>query len=200
MRTIKIIVHAFAMGVALCAIVACSSGGDGGGGGGTPAATTVSGTATSPGGLLAKATPTKLQQFFAALLPTDAWAQAIGGFAPVPNANVFLVRINNAGAPIGTPLILAQTTTNAVGQYTLTLPPGVTLASDLAVQVTNAATPQSIPTVPPDGTLNAPATQATVNVDPISEEVLEEVITFLGASLAARWRISPRLNCRSCSV
>ena len=180
MRTIKTIAHACAMGVALCAIVACSSGGDSGGGGGTPAAT-VSGTATSPGGLLAKAAPTKLQQFFAAVLPTDAWAQVIGGFAPVPNANVFLVRIANAGVPTGTPLILAQTTTNALGQYTLTLPPGVTLGSDLIVQVTNAATPQPIPTA---GTQNAPATQATVNVDPISEEVLQEVIAFLGANPA----------------
>ena len=158
---------------------ACSSGGDGNGGnGGTPAAT-VSGTATSPGGQLAKVAPTKLQQFFAALLPSDAWAQVIGGFAPVPNANVFLVRITNAGVPTGVPLILAQTTTNAAGQYTLTLPPGVTLASDLIVQVTNAAAPQPIPTA---GTQNAPATQATVNVDPISEEVLREVIAFLGAN------------------
>ncbi len=181
MRTIKTIIHACAMGVALCAIVACSSDGDSGGGGGGPAAATVSGTASSPGGLLAKAAPTKLQRFFAALLPTDAWAQAIGGFAPVPNANVFLVRITNAGVPTGTPLILAQTTTNAAGQYTLTLPPGVTPASDLIVQVTNAATPQPIPTA---GTQNAPATQATVNVDPVSEEVLQEVIAFLGANPA----------------
>ena len=162
-------------------LVACSSGGDGGGGGGTSAAT-VSGTATSPGGQLAKVAPTKLQQFFAALMPSGAWAQAIGGFAPVPNANVFLVRITNAGVPTGTPLILAQTTTNAAGQYTLTLPSGVTLASDLVVQVTNAATPQPIPTA---GTQNAPATQATVNVDPISEEVLREVIAFLGANPAS---------------
>ncbi|TKB63799.1 MAG: hypothetical protein E8D47_12680, partial [Nitrospira sp.] len=166
----------------LCAgLFACSSSGDGDGGGGTPAAT-ISGTATSPGGLLAKAAPTKLQQFFAALLPSDAWAQVIGGFAPVPNANVFLVRITNAGVPTGTPLILAQTTTNAAGQYTLTLPPGVTPASDLVVQVTNAATPQPIPTA---GTQNAPATQATVNIDPISEEVLQEVIAFLGANPAS---------------
>ena len=160
---------------------ACSSGGDSGGGGGGTTATTVSGTATSPGGQLAKVAPTRLQQFFATLLPSDAWAQAIGGFAPVPNANVFLVRITNAGVPTGVPLILAQTTTNAAGQYTLPLPPGVTLASDLVVQVTNAATPQPIPTV---GTQNAPATQTTVNVNPISEEVLREVITFLGANPA----------------
>lgn len=160
-------------------LFACSSGGDGdGGSGGTPAAT-VSGTATSPGGQLAKVAPTKLQQFFAALLPNDVWAQVIGGFAPVSGANVFLVRITNAGVPTGVPLILAQTTTNAAGQYTLTLPPGITLASDLVVQVTNAAAPQPIATA---GTQNAPATQATVNVDPISEEVLREVIAFLGAN------------------
>ncbi|TKB63774.1 MAG: hypothetical protein E8D47_12760, partial [Nitrospira sp.] len=166
--------------VATAALSACSSGGDSGGGG-TPAAT-ISGTATSPGGLLAKAAPTKLQLFFAALLPSDAWAQVIGGFAPVSGANIFLVRITNAGVPTGGPLILAQTTTNAAGLYTLTLPASVTFSSDLVVQVTNAATPQPIPTV---GTQNAPATQATVNVNPISEEVLQEVIAFLGANPAS---------------
>ncbi|MFN0037903.1 MAG: hypothetical protein ACKVP2_00110, partial [Burkholderiales bacterium] len=141
-------------------------GGSGGGGGGGPAVAAVSGTATSPGGLLAKAAPTKLQQFFAALLPSEAWAQAIGGLSAVQNANVFLLRINNAGVPIGAPL--AQTTTNPQGQYTMTLPAGVTLGSDLVIQVTNAPTPQPIPTA---GTQNAPATQAAVNVNPMSEAV-----------------------------
>ena len=150
------------------------------GGGGTPAAT-VSGTVTSPGGLLAKIEPTRLQRFFASLTPSEAWAQVIGGFAPVSGANVFLLRITNAGVPTGVPLILAQTTTNAAGQYTLILPAGVTLSSDLVIQVTNAAAPQPIPTA---GTQNAPATQATVNVNPISEEVLREVIAFLGSNPA----------------
>ena len=162
-------------------LAACSSSGDGGGGGGGTPAATVSGTVTSPGGLLAKIEPTRLQRFFASLTPSEAWAQVIGGFAPVSGANVFLLRITNAGVPTGVPLILAQTTTNAAGQYTLTLPAGVTYSSDLIVQVTNAATPQPIPTA---GTQNAPATQAAVNVNPISEEVLREVITFLGANPA----------------
>ena len=71
-----------AIGVLLASLAACSSSGDGGGGGGgggTPA-TTVSGTVSSPGGMLAKATPTKLQRFFASLAPSEAWAQVIGGW------------------------------------------------------------------------------------------------------------------------
>ncbi|MFN0039054.1 MAG: Ig domain-containing protein, partial [Burkholderiales bacterium] len=53
------------------------------------------------------------------------------------------------------------------------------LGSDLVIQVTNAPTPQPIPTA---GTQNAPATQAAVNVNPMSEAVLQEVIVFLGAN------------------
>lgn len=164
-------------GLVLCvalALSACGGGGNGDGGG----ADTVSGTVSSPAGQLAGVTPRGWQRWLAALGMNPAWA-AISGFSPVPNATVYLLRIDRTGAPVGSPAILAETTTNVAGQYSLTLPTGVTFASDLVVQITNAGAPQSIGSA---DALNAPVVGNTVDVDPISEGILREVIAFLGAN------------------
>lgn len=108
-----------------------------------------------------------MDRMLALLIPS---ATAQSGLAPVPNASVLVFRINDNGTPNGG--VVAQTTTNASGGYTLNLPAGTALGSTLIVQV-GPNTPQ-----PVGGTnqLNCPATQPTLNVSPVAEYVTRLLI------------------------
>lgn len=163
----------------LLSLAACSSSGEDGGTPPVAQATTVSGVVSAPSGSLAKLTQPSNKAWYAWLLsPREAWAQMVTGFTPVPNATVLVFRIDQTtGVPIGQ--VLAQTTTNGVGAYNLTLPAGVAPSSDLILQITNAAVPQSVGTA---NTMSTPLVQTALNVDPISEGVMREVLAYIAAN------------------
>jgi hypothetical protein len=163
--------------ILLC--VSCTSNDDGGGGDGGTASTTVSGTATAPNGSLAKLSQPGRKAWYARLFSlSETWAQTIVGFTPVPNATVLVFRINpTTGVPVGP--VLVQTTTNGAGGYSLILPAGVTPSSDVILQITNAAAPQPVGTA---GTMSTPLVQTALNVDPISEGVVQAVLAYIDAN------------------
>jgi len=163
-----------------CILLLASCGSSGEGGGAPPAAqgTTVSGTATAPGGgSLAKLQMPRKTWYAALFSPREAWAQ-VTGLTPVQFATVLVFRIDpKTGVPVGP--ILVQATTNGAGAYTLVLPAGVVPSSDLIIQVTTAAVPQPIGTA---NTMSSPVVQTTLNIDPVSEGVMREVLAFVAAN------------------
>lgn len=154
-------------------IAACGSGGGGGGGGGsgtsvagssTSADFVVSGSVTAPGGSVAFLPRKNLFAKLTDILISPAFA-AISGLASVPDGTqVDLVRINSAGTVIS---VLATTTTSG-GSYSFNLTRlGLTIASDLVVQVTSLST---------GAKMRAFVASGTVNIDPASETAVRLVL------------------------
>jgi hypothetical protein len=133
----------------------------------------------APSGMLAKSGPHRLFELFASLFgfPAEAVAQ-VHSLAPVQNARVFLVNVDNSGQPVGTPL--AVSTTDANGIFIFDLPRGTNLslsASTLTViqaAVGGASSPVAIGT---PGVLNVPAAQQIMVVDPAGELGTRRIIT-----------------------
>ena len=105
------------------------------------------------------------------ILPS-AWS-ALTGLTPVANATIELVRIDDDGNPVGN--ALRTTTSNSNGAYTLELPADVDPSGNLVVQVKNS--------------LDQPVLQAmvigeTVNIDPVSQIVLDTLVDEAGVILA----------------
>ncbi|MFO0698547.1 MAG: hypothetical protein U0236_04910 [Nitrospira sp.] len=182
--------------VLACVLFLTACGGDDGGSAPPPPASqalTITGTAVSSNsGSLAKAMPRQgLFQWLASLFVTDGYAQA-SGIGPVQNARVVVFRINNDGtvqtSPSNQTGILKETTTNGVGFYQVTLPDSVNPASDLIVQVSNAAAGTAPSPIGAPNVLNAPAAQAVartdqtlgrvinVNVSPGTEVATREIV------------------------
>ncbi len=151
----------------------CSSGGSGGDGtGGGGGGVTITGSVSAPGGALAKpATVTSrgFFQWFAALFSVEEGIAQSSGLAPVPNANVLVFRVDDAGNPVGGPLV--TTTTDAVGAFSLELPAGVDLAVDLIAQASEDTTPQPICVGDScaGGYLDCPVTSTRLDLTPASE-------------------------------
>ncbi|MGB1498440.1 hypothetical protein [Alloalcanivorax venustensis] len=88
---------------------------------------------------------------------------AITGLDPVGGATVELLRVDNAGNPVGE--VLAETVTSITGDYRLTLPDGVNLAGNLIVRITGTGTE-----------MRAQVVDQAVNINPVSEFVLRKFI------------------------
>jgi hypothetical protein len=82
---------------------------------------------------------------------------------PVGGATVELLRVDNAGNPVGE--VLAETVTSITGDYRLTLPDGVNLAGNLIVRITGTGTE-----------MRAQVVDQAVNINPVSEFVLRKFI------------------------
>ncbi|MTI52126.1 MAG: hypothetical protein FH757_10905 [Alcanivorax sp.] len=123
---------------------------------------TISGTATAPAGAVAfQEAPSVFELALNVLIP-PAHA-AITGLDPVGGATVELLRVDNAGNPVGE--VLAETVTSITGDYRLTLPEGVNLAGNLIVRITGTGTE-----------MRAQVVDQAVNINPVSEFVLRKFI------------------------
>jgi alpha-tubulin suppressor-like RCC1 family protein len=133
---------------------------------------TISGTVFAPAGTIAQIQEKPFS--LASFIVSDLYA-AVTGLTPVAGAKVELIRINNAGIQIGD--VLATTTTDMNGKYSLTLPnEGMTFpSSDLVIRVKGTTASE----------LRAIVTGTTMNVSTVSEYVLEEVIKKIADNPAA---------------
>ncbi|MAQ32906.1 MAG: hypothetical protein CL542_02535 [Alcanivorax sp.] len=143
-----------------CGGSSSSSSDDAGGGGAT--SRTISGTATAPAGAVAFHEAPSLFELALNVLIPPAHA-AITGLDPVGGATVELLRVDNAGNPVGD--VLAETVTSITGDYRLTLPDGVNLAGNLIVRITGTGTE-----------MRAQVVDQAVNINPVSEFVLRKFI------------------------
>ncbi|HCR78891.1 MAG TPA: hypothetical protein DIW42_04405, partial [Alcanivorax sp.] len=123
---------------------------------------TISGTATAPAGAVAFHEAPSLFELALNVLIPPAHA-AITGLDPVGGATVELLRVDNAGNPVGE--VLAETVTSITGDYRLTLPDGVNLAGNLIVRITGTGTE-----------MRAQVVDQAVNINPVSEFVLRKFI------------------------
>lgn len=153
--------------------VACRGGGDNG----NPPGSTVSlsGTVSSPDGVIAFRQPAGWKRFFAGLLASKAFAAA-PGMPPVGSGvTVNLIEIDNTGAQAGS--VIATTTTNASGVFTLQAPAGFTPASNFVVQAMGAG-----------AELRSFVTSTTVNVDPyshVAEVLIAGSVANAGAAITS---------------
>ena len=123
----------------------------------------VSGTATAPAGAVAMLEPHPWLIAARNFIISPASA-AISGLDPVEGATVELIRVDNQGVQVGD--VLASTATSVSGDYTLTLPAGVDLSGDLVVRISGTGGIE----------MRAQVVQQDVDINPISEFVLEKFI------------------------
>src|SRR5712691_10122756 len=121
----------------------------------------------------------------ASLIP-GAYAQS-AGLVPVPNANILVFTIDNSGQPTSTTPI-AITTADSDGNYSLTLPPGTNLGSNLLVQASNSTTPAPVGT---SGQQSCPATQTVLNLSPISEYATRALIAAVASNSSTLANYTP---------
>lgn len=144
-------------------LVACGGSSSGGSAVIPTTGDSISGTAAAPGGAVAQFRERGLFEIAADFIITPAMADVIG-LQPVTGAAVELVRVDDNGVQIGD--VLATTTTSITGDYTLTLPQGVSLAGNLLVRITGTGGTQ----------MRAQVVQQSVNITPVSEFVLQRYI------------------------
>jgi hypothetical protein len=123
----------------------------------------ISGTAEAPSGAVASYEQPSIfrvaSQFF--ITPVAA---ALTGLEPIEGALVELIRVDNNGKQVGE--VLATTTTSITGDYNLTLPTGVDLSGDLITRITGRN----------DAQLRAQVVEASVNITPVSEFILQNFV------------------------
>lgn len=152
----------------LATLPACNSSSSGSGG------VAVNGLVQAPSGQLAS-TQTTLMQWFAALSPiATALAIDVVGWSEVPNATLRVFNIDNDGEPIGS--VIATTTTDANGAFTLNLPAGTTLASNLIVQASSDPTITGPVPIGTPNTLSAPVVAETVDINPVTEAAARALV------------------------
>ena len=158
----------FSLGLVLSlTLIACGGGGgsaESSGDGGAPATITVSGFVQAPNGQVAFHQPTLWDVF-----ESSAFA-SLSGLTPVPDGtSVQLGRMSSAGAVT----VLASATVSG-GRYSFNLTSlRLTFASDLVIQVQNISS----------GTLmRAFVTRDTVDLNPISESVVQVVLDHITAT------------------
>lgn len=134
-----------------------SSGGDG-----TTDGETITGTASAPSGAVAKLQQPGAFEIALSFVVPQA-AAAITGLEPIKGADVELIRVDDEGNQIGD--VLATTSTSITGDYTLTLPQGVSLAGNLIVRISGA-----------NQELRAQVVEKDVDISPVSEFVLRKFI------------------------
>jgi hypothetical protein len=124
---------------------------------------TVSGTASAPGGTVAKLEGNS--RFFNLAFEyviRSSYADILG-LQPVGGATVELIRIDDDGVQVGD--VLASTTTSITGDYSLQLPEGVELSSDLIVRITGTGI-----------SMSAMVVDQAIDINPISQFVLQKFI------------------------
>ena len=167
----------------VCALAACGGSGGGDGGGGTGPASTgllVQGATWAPNGSFVKATPESFfQKWFAWLSVGNVYAQAAR--QPLANARVVVFRINkdgsiqtSAGNPTG---VIAESTTDGGGRYSVFLPVGVGFSTDVIIQASDTAAGAAPTPIGNPRSINAPATGPAVNINPYTEAGLREMLT-----------------------
>ncbi|TMA65638.1 MAG: hypothetical protein E6J69_12470 [Deltaproteobacteria bacterium] len=122
----------------------------------------------------------------ARLIP-GAYAQS-SGLVPVPNANILVFTIDNSGRPTSTTPI-AKTTSDSNGSYSLTLPRGTNLGSNLLIQASNSTTPA--PVGGAGQQCSCPATQTTLDLSPISEYATRALIAALASNSSTLANYTP---------
>ena len=122
----------------------------------------VSGQASAPSGSVAMLeTQSAWDELLSSAIST-AYAGIIG-LDPIQNALVELIRVDDNGQQVGG--VLATTFTSITGDYTLTLPTGVSLAGNLIVRITGNGSE-----------LRAQVVEQEVDISPVSEFILQKFI------------------------
>lgn len=129
----------------------------------------VSGNVTAPGGEVAMLKHQSfIESVFNGVFPS-VYA-GITGLQPVTGALVELIRIDNDGNQVGD--VIATTTTSISGDYTITVPAGVSLGGNLVVRISGDN----------DIDLRSQVVEESVDISPMSEFVLRKFIQS-GSSL-----------------
>jgi len=123
---------------------------------------TISGTATAPAGVVGRFETRNLFEIAAEFFISPA-AATISGLAPIQDAEVELIRVDDQGSQVGE--VLASTTTSTEGVYELTLPQGVNLAGNLVVRINGA-----------NQSLRAQVVDHDVDISPVSEFILTKFL------------------------
>ena len=137
----------------------------------TTTPTTISGKAEAPGGVIAQLETSKPFLLATMDFVFPAAGAAITGLQPVGGATVELIRIDNDGNQVGA--VLASTVTSISGNYSLALPTGVSLAGDLVVRISGTT-----------ASMSAMVVDQTVNINPISQFVLDKFVDVPNLILA----------------
>ncbi|CAH0527502.1 hypothetical protein CTH30272_01145 [Allocatenococcus thiocycli] len=123
----------------------------------------VSGNVTAPGGEVAMLKhQSVIESVFNGVFPS-VYA-GITGLQPVTGALVELIRIDNDGNQVGD--VIATTTTSISGDYTITVPAGVSLGGNLVVRISGDN----------DIDLRSQVVEESVDISPMSEFVLRKFI------------------------
>ena len=149
--------------VLACSLALAACGGDDGGTT-APAVTTVTGVVTAPSGLVAQLAQDKTFLAAAIEFVFPGAIAGITGLEPVTGATVQLIRIDDDGAQVGA--VLAETVTSITGNYSLSLPAGVSLAGNLIVRITGNG----------GASMSAMVVDQVVDINPISQYVLDKFV------------------------
>ena len=147
---------------------------------------TLKGAVLAPSASLAMLQHTSFVGTLLGHLVPGAYAQS-SGLVPVPNTNILVFTIDNSGRPTSTTPI-ARTTSDSNGNYSLTLPAGTNLGSNLLAQASNSTTPAPVGT---PGQQGCPATQTTLNLSPISEYATRALIAAVASNSSALANYTP---------
>jgi len=147
---------------------------------------TLKGAVLAPSASLAMLQHTSFVGTLLAHLVPGAYAQS-SGLVPVPNTNILVFTIDNSGRPTSTTPI-ARTTSDSNGNYSLILPAGTNLGSNLLAQASNSTTPAPVGT---PGQQGCPATQTTLNLSPISEYATRALIAAVASNSSALANYTP---------
>ncbi len=147
---------------------------------------TLKGAVLAPSASLAMLQHTSFVGTLLAHLVPGAYAQS-SGLVPVANTNILVFTIDNSGRPTSTTPI-ARTTSDSNGNYSLTLPAGTNLGSNLLAQASNSTTPAPVGT---PGQQGCPATQTTLNLSPISEYATRALIAAVASNSSALANYTP---------
>ncbi len=146
------------------ALVACggSSSDDADDGGDEPTTIDITGKAEAPGGVIAQFEQKTFIYAVADFIFKPVHS-AITGLQPVTGATVELIRIDDDGNQVGS--VLASTVTSITGDYSLSLPTGVSLAGDLIVRISGTS-----------ASMSAMVVDHAVNINPVSQFVLDKFV------------------------
>ena len=164
---LKLCLLSFFLSLAAC-------GGGGGSGDDDDSTTTdISGKAEAPAGVIAHFERKPIVFAIADFIFKPVHS-GITGLQAVGGATVELIRIDNDGNQVGA--VLASTVTSITGDYSLSLPTGVSLAGDLIVRITGAT-----------ASMSAMVVDMAVDINPVSQFVLDKFVddpTLVLADLA----------------
>ena len=152
-------------------LTACGGGGDGSD---NSSSTDISGKAEAPAGVVAQFVQREFIYALADFIFKPVHS-GITGLQPVGGATVELIRIDNDGNQVGA--VLASTVTSITGDYSLSLPTGVSLAGDLIVRITGTGTTS----------MSAMVVDQAVDINPVSQFILDKFVddpTLVLADLA----------------